>query len=106
MSCPTACTVTFDLDRVISKLQLIKGLGNYIWGVQLPAPSHLTLSYLEFAIKGHSDFEEVLSPKGAELAQACILLLNTNRKLYMGSQTEPPDFTLNDRERYVKVKIT
>ena len=44
-------------------------------------PSHLTLSDLKGQSQGHSDFEDI-SCKGAELSH--LLLLNINRKLYMG----------------------
>ncbi len=45
--------------------------------------SHLTLSDLKFQSQGHSDFESIISRKGAMLVY--MLLFSINRKAYVGN---------------------
>ncbi len=61
--------------------------------------SHLTLSC---QIQGHSDSEalyQCISCKGAELGHTGKLLLNINKKAYMGSPMTLSHMTLSDLER-------
>ncbi len=57
---------------------------------------HLTLSDLEGQYEGHPDSKDI-SHKAAELCH--MLLLNANRKSYMGSPISVSHLTLSDLER-------
>ncbi len=62
-----------------------------------PAQSDSTLSGPQGQIQGHSDFEVLYLIKVAELAH--MVLLNTNRKSYIGNSFASSDLTLNVFER-------
>ena len=66
-------------------------------------PSHLTLSDAKGQSQGHSDFEGLciitVSQGGTELPVGHILLLNPNRKPYMGNLTAPFDLTLKGQSQ-------
>ncbi len=59
--------------------------------------SHLTLSDLERSISRSLRFKTLISRKGPELGH--MLLLNINRKPYMGSPVTLSHLTLGDLER-------
>ncbi len=63
----------------------------------LMTSSHLTLSDLERLNSRPLRFRNLISCKGAELGH--MLLLNINRKAYMGSQIRLSHLTLSDLER-------
>ena len=59
-----------------------------------PMTSHLTLSDLERSNSKSLGFQSLISCKGAELGH--MLLLNINRKAYMGSPASPYVTISND----------
>ncbi len=61
-----------------------------------PMTSHLTLSDLERSNSRSLRIQSLISCKGAELGH--MLLLNINRKAYMGSQMRLSHLTLSDLE--------
>ncbi len=62
-------------------------------------PSHLTLSALERLKSRSLGFRTLISCKGAELGH--MLLLNINRKAYMGTPMTLSHLTLSDLERSI-----
>ncbi len=58
------------------------------------APLHLTLSDLERSKSRSLRFQSLISRKGAQLGP--VLLLNINKKPYMGSPMAPSHLTLSD----------